>query len=88
MLKVAGPPLHPGSRLGWSVHSARVRISEQGRYQGRIETVTPVGLGRQIGIRIGDGLVYALAGYADYNPGNLCRVDIDPECASGRCPSG
>ena len=45
LLKVAGPPLQPGLRVGWSVPSARVRMSEHGRYQGEVESVVTVGVG-------------------------------------------
>jgi molybdate transport system permease protein len=78
-LKVAGPALQPGARLGWTVPLARVRVSDSGRYEGRIEQVVPVGVGRQIAIRFGDTLVRALAGYSDHGCGSPCRFDIDPD---------
>jgi molybdate transport system permease protein len=77
MLKVSGPALQPGLRVGWSVPSALVRLNEQGRYQGTIEGVTTVGIGRQLSIRFGNALIRALDGYTD-RPTGSCRFDIDP----------
>ena len=78
MLNVSGAALQPGARVGWSVPAALIRLSDQGRYQGRIEAVTPVGAGRQFSIRFGDALIRALDGYADRPYGGACRFDIDP----------
>ncbi|HEY5064260.1 MAG TPA: ATP-binding cassette domain-containing protein [Xanthobacteraceae bacterium] len=77
ILQISGACPQPGSRVGWSVPSALIRLNEQGRYQGRIEGVTAVGLGRQLSIRFGDALIRALDGYAD-RPNGFCRFDIDP----------
>jgi hypothetical protein len=79
LLKVAGPPLVPGARVGWSVPTARVRLSEQGRYRGQVESVVAVSVGRQIAIRFGDALIHGLAGYGDHRSGSLCGFDIDPD---------
>jgi molybdate transport system permease protein len=78
LLKVAGPPLQPGARLGWTVPSARVHVSEYGRYQGKVEQVFPTGAGRQIEIRFGHTLIRALAGCSELS-GSACRFDIDPD---------
>ena len=77
VLKVSGPPLQTGLRVGWSVPSALVRLSDQGQYHGTIEEVTVVGIGRQLSIRFGHALIRALDGYAD-RPVGSCRFDIDP----------
>lgn len=77
LLNVSGPSPQPGSRVGWSVPSALVRLSEQGRYQGDIEDVLAVGVGRQLLIRFGNVLIRALDGHAD-RPRGFCRFDIDP----------
>ncbi len=76
-LKVSGPPLQPGARLGWTVPPARVHVSEFGRYQGNVEQVSPTGVGYQIAIRFGNTLIRALAGCSELN-GGACRFDIDP----------
>ena len=78
-LKIAGPPLKPGARVGWTAPSARVRLSEHGLYRGCVERVVPVGTGRQLAIRFGQSLVHALAGYVDFPSGTACRFDIDPD---------
>ncbi len=77
VLTVSGPSLQPGTRVGWSVPSALVRISDQGRYQGQIEDVMAIGAGRQLAIRFGHALIRALDGYVD-RPRGPCRFDIDP----------
>lgn len=77
LLKISGPSPQPGSRVGWSVPSALVRLSEQGLYQGDIEDVMAVGVGRQLLIRFGNVLIRALDGHADRRRG-FCRFDIDP----------
>lgn len=79
LLEVAGPPLEPGARVGWTASSAGIRVSEHGRYEGRVEQVVPVGTGRQLAIRFGKSLVPALAGYAGLACGSACRFDIDPD---------
>jgi ABC-type Fe3+/spermidine/putrescine transport system ATPase subunit/ABC-type sulfate transport system permease component len=78
LLEVAGPPLQDGSRVGWSVPSARVRISEHGRYQGCIESFVPIGIERRLGIRFGNAVIHALAGSSAQAAGG-CRFDIDPD---------
>ncbi len=77
VLKVSGPSLEAGLRVGWSVPSALVRLSEQGQYQGNIEAVTAVGIGRQLSIRFGNALIRSLDGATD-RPAGSCRFDIDP----------
>jgi ABC-type Fe3+/spermidine/putrescine transport system ATPase subunit/ABC-type sulfate transport system permease component len=79
LLKVAGPALQRGSRVGWTAATARIRVSENGRYAGRVESVAPIGVGRQIAIRFGKSLVRALVGYADIPCGSACRFDVDPD---------
>jgi molybdate transport system permease protein len=77
LLKMSGPSPQPGSRVGWSVPSALVRLSELGRYQGDIADVMAVGVGRQLLIRFGNVLIRALDGHTDRSRG-FCRFDIDP----------
>lgn len=77
VLTVSGAALQPGSRVGWSVPSALVRLSDRGRYEGKVEDTIAVGAGRQLSIRFGHALIRALDGYAE-RPGGACRFDIDP----------
>jgi ABC-type Fe3+/spermidine/putrescine transport system ATPase subunit/ABC-type sulfate transport system permease component len=79
VLKVAGPALNPGARVGWSVAPACVRLNESGRYDGVIEAVTHVASGHQIAVRFGDARIDAAAGYVDPPSGSICRFDIDPD---------
>ncbi len=79
LLKVAAPPLQPGSQVGWSVPAARVRLGKLGRYQGRIEAIVPVGVERRIAIGFGKALIHAMAGGGELSVGNACRFDIDPD---------
>jgi len=79
ILKIAGPPLTPGARVGWAVSPSRVRLSETGRYDGVIEAVTRVASGHQITLRCGDASIEVAAGYVDPAPGSACRFDIDPD---------
>jgi ABC-type Fe3+/spermidine/putrescine transport system ATPase subunit/ABC-type sulfate transport system permease component len=78
MLRVSGAALQAGSRVGWSVPAALVRLNDQGRYQGQIESVVAVGLERQLAIRFGDALIRSLDGHADRACSGACRFDIDP----------
>jgi ABC-type Fe3+/spermidine/putrescine transport system ATPase subunit/ABC-type sulfate transport system permease component len=79
LLKVAGPPLRPRARVGWTALSSRIRVSEHGKYEGRVERVIPVGMGRQIAIRFGKSLILALVGYTELSCGSVCRFDIDAD---------
>ena len=79
VLKVAGPALTPGARVGWTVSPARVHMSESGRYEGLIEAATRVAAGHQITIRFGEARIDAATGYIDPPPGSPCRFDIDPD---------
>lgn len=79
VLKVAGPALSPGARIGWSVAPACVHLNESGRYDGVIEAVTHAASGHQIAIRFGDTRIDAAAGYIDPPAGSACRFDIEPD---------
>ncbi len=78
-LKISGPPLTPGSRVGWTVSPARVRLSDAGRYNGVVEAVTRAASGHQLALRFGDASVEVAAGYIDPPLGSACRFDIDPD---------
>jgi ABC-type sugar transport system ATPase subunit/ABC-type sulfate transport system permease component len=78
-LKVAGPALQHGVRVGWTAASARIHVGEQGRYLGQVEAVLPAGVGNQLEIRFGNALINALAGYDTRGCGSACRFDIDPD---------
>ena len=77
-LSVAGPPLTPGQRVGWSFHPSRAHAAATGAYQGQVEAVFPMGVGRQIAVRFGDAEVRIFDGDTGAPPGDVCRFDIDP----------
>lgn len=77
VLNASGLLLPAGKRVGWSVPSALVRLSDQGRYEGKIEDAIAIGAGRQLSIRFGHALIRALDGHAE-RPQKSCRFDIDP----------
>ena len=78
-VKVSGPALQRGARVGWTASSARIRVSDQGRYQGKVEGIVPVGIGNQFVVRFGDALIHALAGYDAPARGSACRFEIDAD---------
>ena len=78
-LKFAGPPLQPNAAVGWSVAPARVRLNATGAYEGRIESVVPVGMQRHLVIGIGNARIASTAGTTAPAPGETCRFDIDPD---------
>lgn len=79
VLNVAGPVLTPGAHVGWTVSPSFVRLSESGRYNGVIETVTHVASGRQITILFGDTRIDANVGFSSWRAGSSCRFDIDAD---------
>jgi ABC-type Fe3+/spermidine/putrescine transport system ATPase subunit/ABC-type sulfate transport system permease component len=79
VLKVAGPALDPGARIGWSVAPACVHFNEGGRYDGVVEGVIHAASGHQIAIRFGDARIDVAAGYVDPPSGSNCRFDVDPD---------
>lgn len=78
MISVAGPPLCVGMRVGWSFAPARAWVSANGRYLGVVEDVSPMGISRQITLRLGDARIRIFGDGGDASPGTVCRFDIDP----------
>jgi ABC-type Fe3+/spermidine/putrescine transport system ATPase subunit/ABC-type sulfate transport system permease component len=77
-LAVAGPPLLPAERVGWSVRPERIRLSPDGRYEATIEDVASLGGMLQLSVRLGSNLMRVLAD-PSFDPINgPCRLDIDP----------
>jgi molybdate transport system permease protein len=77
-VKVAGPPLSPGMHVGWSFSPARARVTEAGPYQGQVESIAPMGIGRQILARFGDARIRIFDGELSFPPAEPLRFDIDP----------
>lgn len=78
ILKTAGPALREGARIGWAVRPGRVRLSPAGAYSGVIESVLPLGVGRQLAIRLGEARLRAVVDGDAYTAGDSCRLDIEP----------
>ncbi len=89
-LRVGGPALRCGERVGWSVRAGRVRWDGAGPYEGRIESVLAVGEEWELLVRIGEARLRIVAGGGELEhsgggdasgpraPGDLGRFDIDP----------
>jgi len=77
LIKISEPVLRPGERCGWSVRPQHVRVSPNGAYQGRIENVVPMGLSRQVMLRLGDIRIRVLDEQTEITQ-DMCRIDIDP----------
>ena len=78
-VQVLGPALSPGMRVGWSVPTAHVRLSATGRYYGVVEGIVPLGLERQVIVRLGETRLRGLVAGTEARSGSACRFDIDPE---------
>jgi ABC-type Fe3+/spermidine/putrescine transport system ATPase subunit/ABC-type sulfate transport system permease component len=78
VLEVAGPALQEGGQVGWSVPRGRVRIGNDGRYRGCVESVIADGIGCRIMLRLGDARIEAFETHSDHACGSPCRLDIDP----------
>jgi ABC-type Fe3+/spermidine/putrescine transport system ATPase subunit/ABC-type sulfate transport system permease component len=78
MLEVAGPPLRPGERIGWSIRPGGARCSAAGAYRGFIETGIPLGMGRRLTVRLGDTSIQLVDNHPDCASGTPCRLSIDP----------
>ena len=77
-LTIAGLPLRRGERVGWSFPPARAEITPRGRYQGVVQGVTPVGIGRHVTVRLGDARIAIFDGRTDATSAGQCKFDIDP----------
>jgi ABC-type Fe3+/spermidine/putrescine transport system ATPase subunit/ABC-type sulfate transport system permease component len=78
VLDIAGSPLPLNHRVGWSILPSAVRICTNGRYQGRIEDVAPLGNGCRVKLRLGEADIMSFESRSDWVNGSPCRVDIDP----------
>ena len=78
ILAVAGPPLVPGGRVGWSIRPEQIRLSNNGRYEATIEDIAPFGGMLQLSVRLGNTLLFVRADRSFSQMNRLCRFDIDP----------
>lgn len=80
VLTVSGPPLIPGSRVGWSVRPECVRICAAGQYDARIVGLGPIRGGScEISLRLGGGVLRAWGEGRRYAVGDRCRLAIPPK---------
>jgi molybdate transport system permease protein len=78
-LSVAGPPLIPGRRVGWSVRPEQVRVGPEGRYPATIQSVGELRAGqRALWVQFGEVSLRAVADSAGLREPGRCRIDIDP----------
>ena len=77
-LAVAGPPLVPGGRVGWSIRPEQIRLSNHGRYEATIEDIAPFGGMLQLSVRLGNTSLFVRADRSFNQMNRLCRFDIDP----------
>jgi ABC-type Fe3+/spermidine/putrescine transport system ATPase subunit len=79
-LGVAGPPLVPLKRIGWSVRPERIRFAEDAPYPVRILNIGEVRDGqRSITVQLGDALFDTSADPGFRVADGSCRVAIDPQ---------
>jgi ABC-type Fe3+/spermidine/putrescine transport system ATPase subunit len=77
-IAVAGLPLVPGERLGWSVRPEEIRLGENGRYKATIQELASFGAMLQVVVQLGDARLTVLAQRSpDVNIGP-CHLNIDP----------
>jgi molybdate transport system ATP-binding protein/molybdate transport system permease protein len=77
-IAVAGSPLSPGERVGWSVRPEEIRVDNDGCYKATIQEIASFGAMLQLIVQLGDAQLSALAQRtADVRIGP-CRLNIDP----------
>jgi len=79
LVATAAPALLPGARVGWSFAPSRARLTPDGPYSGRVESMTTMGLVRQLVVRVGNASVRMFDGGKYAAPDAMCRFDIDPD---------
>ncbi|HTT78616.1 MAG TPA: TOBE domain-containing protein, partial [Stellaceae bacterium] len=77
-LKVAGPPLRPGTPVGWGVRPGGIRLAAGGAYHGCVASLLRAGMSHHLTIGVGDVRIKLLANGDNYAVGTSCRLDIDP----------
>ncbi|HEV2301819.1 MAG TPA: ATP-binding cassette domain-containing protein [Stellaceae bacterium] len=78
-LAVAEPAFAPGTRVGWSVPAAGVRLVAGGPYRAEVESVAPLGAGFEAGVRLGEARLRVLGSGAPPDRGGFCGLEIDPD---------
>lgn len=76
-IAVAGLPLVPGERVGWSVRPEEIRVDDDGCYKATILEVAPFGAMLQLIVQLGDIQLAALAQRSPEVRTGPCRLNID-----------
>jgi ABC-type Fe3+/spermidine/putrescine transport system ATPase subunit/ABC-type sulfate transport system permease component len=77
-LVVGGPPLDPGTRVGWSVRPERIKFAADAPYAARVISAGEIRAGqRSLTIQLGKTVMLAAADPSGPTHGP-CRLDIDP----------
>ena len=77
-IRVAGPPLRPGERLGWHFAPAHAHLHPDGRYHATVETIAEHGLLRELTVRVGEARIRVVDAGSTHAPGDGIRFDLDP----------
>jgi ABC-type Fe3+/spermidine/putrescine transport system ATPase subunit len=77
-IAVAGLPLVPGERVGWSVRPEEIRLGENGRYKATIREIASFGAMLQLIVQLGDVQLTVLARRSPDVSIGPCRLNIDP----------
>ncbi|MDE2294229.1 MAG: ATP-binding cassette domain-containing protein [Gammaproteobacteria bacterium] len=77
-LRVSGPPLRPGARLGWHFAPPHAHPHAAGAYRAIVESIAEHGLLRELTVRFGDVRVRITDAGSGHAPGDELRFDLDP----------
>ncbi len=77
-IAVAGLPLVPGERVGWSVRPEEIRLGENGRYKATIQEIASFGAMLQVIVDLGDVQLSVMAQRSPDVSIGPCRLNIDP----------
>ena len=77
-IRVAGPPLRPGERVGWHFAPAQAHPHPAGPYHGIVEAIAEHGLLRELTVRLGEVRVRIADAGSGHTLGQALRFDLDP----------
>ena len=77
-IRVAGPPLRSGERVGWHFAPAHAHPHPAGVYRAIVETTAEHGLLRELAVRLGEVRVRIADAGSGHAPGDEVRFDLDP----------
>ena len=77
-IRVAGPPLRPGERLGWCFAPPHAHLHASAEYLATVEAVAEHGAQRELTVRLGDVRVRIADAGSGHARGDEVRFDLDP----------